>query len=208
MGLKAGIQLSVDSKGNLRVIDLVRGDVRKLNAETKRSTRELRKMRKAAVTNSETLKRFGNNAKFAGVALLGAFGAASLSVIAHRADDMRLLEARISRVTEVTGDYDAVMKELTRTAFDNGVALKGTSDLFINIQRAGKDLGASNKDVLTLTNSLQQMGVISGASSEQMKNSLRQIGQAFAGNVFRAEEWNSVVENTPEIANRIAQGMG
>jgi len=188
MAIKAGIQLSVDSKGNLKVVDLVRSDVKRLNLETKKSRIEMQKMRRIAQQNAVSLQNMGNTAKMAGLAMLGAFGVATLAGLAQKADKVRVLEARIHRVTEATGDYNNVLDELTKTAYSNGIALKETADLFINIQRSAKDLGASNDDVLTVTRSIQQMGVISGATSEAMKNSLTQLGQAFAGQVFRAEK--------------------
>ncbi len=55
---------------------------------------------------------------------------------------------------------------------------------------------------------MQQLGIISGASQGAMSAGLLQFGQAMAAGVVRAEEMNSLLENIPEVANRIAKGMG
>ena len=76
--------------------------------------------------------------------------------------------------------------------------------LFQQLARSAGEVGASNTQVLTLTQTLQQLGAIGGSSAEQMSNAMLQFGQSMAGGVVRAEEFNSIVENTPEIAVRLA----
>ena len=46
-----------------------------------------------------------------------------------------------------------------------------------------------------------------GATTEDMKFGIRQLSQGLTSQVFRAEEYNSVLENTPAIMNEIAKGM-
>ena len=41
-----------------------------------------------------------------------------------------------------------------------------------------------------------------------MRFGLRQLNQGLASNVFRAEEFNSIVENMPEVSARLAKGFG
>ena len=54
---------------------------------------------------------------------------------------------------------------------------------------------------------MNKLGVIGGSSVDDMRNSLRQFGQSMASGVIRAEEFNSIIEDTPEIARAIAAGM-
>lgn len=124
------------------------------------------------------------------------------------AEALRGMDARIRRVTEAMGDYNKVQAELYALSQRNGTALTETAKLFVSINRAAEDLGKGRDEVIQLTDTLQQLGVISGASGEAMKNSMLQFGQAMAGGVLRAEEFNSIVENTPEIAARMARGLG
>lgn len=141
--------------------------------------------------------------------LLPALGLAILVRGAVNASEaLRAMEARVRRATEALGDYARVSREIYQISQDTGIALSETTNLFINLNRAAQDLGRSRGDVLQLTETIQQLGVISGASGEAMKNSLRQFSQAMAGGVVRAEEFNSIIENTPEIATAIAKGMG
>ena len=64
------------------------------------------------------------------------------------------------------------------------------------------------KKILEFTELINKSVVISGSSSEEAKNSLRQLQQAIQGGILRAEEMNSIFEGTPEIMRRLAAGMG
>ena len=67
---------------------------------------------------------------------------------------------------------------------------------------------ATNAQVLNLTDTLQKIGRIGGSSTEEMANALRQFGQSIASGTIRAEEFNSILEQMPELARQIAAGLG
>lgn len=123
------------------------------------------------------------------------------------ADDAKQLEARVKLATAAQGDFNAVWRELGTLATNNGARLGDTVDLFTGINRAAPELSATRDQVLTVTSAVQQLGAISGASGAQMSNSMLQFSQAMAGGIMRAEEMNSIIENTPAIAEAIAKGM-
>ncbi|HGL4250688.1 TPA: tape measure protein, partial [Enterobacter hormaechei] len=62
--------------------------------------------------------------------------------------------------------------------------------------------------VLQLTETLQKIGRIGGSSTEEMSNALRQFGQSISSGMVRAEEFNSMLEQMPELVRQIATGMG
>lgn len=62
--------------------------------------------------------------------------------------------------------------------------------------------------MLNLVGTIQKMGALGGASAEQMSNSMRQFRQSIDGGVLRAEEFNSLLENTPTIVQTMARHMG
>ena len=126
----------------------------------------------------------------------------------RQADAMAVLDQRIRTATAATGDYEKVSKSLFDISQKNGVALAESVSLFQNLSIAAKSLGKSTGDVLKLSEAVQQLGILGGSSQEALNNSLRQFSQAMAGGIVRAEEFNSIIENTPLIAQRIAEGMG
>jgi tape measure domain-containing protein len=68
-------------------------------------------------------------------------------------------------------------------------------------------LGGEQKDALTITESISQALRLSGASATEAQSSLLQFGQALASGVLRGEEFNSVVENSPRLAQALADGL-
>jgi tape measure domain-containing protein len=69
-------------------------------------------------------------------------------------------------------------------------------------------LGRGQEDVLAATDAVGQAVALSGASSQAASAALLQLGQAFAAGQLRGEEFNSVIEQTPRLAQAIADGMG
>lgn len=123
------------------------------------------------------------------------------------ADEYQVLDQRIRTATKSTGDYVRVSQEVYAISQRNGTVLKDTVSTFQSLSRSASELGASNTEILKVTEAVQQLGIISGASQGAMSAGLLQFSQGLAAGVFRAEEMNSIIENMPEVANRIAKGM-
>lgn len=140
---------------------------------------------------------------------LGALiSARALAEFAQFSDRYNQLATRIRTATRETGDFQKVQASLLATSISTGTALEDSVETFQALSRVREDIGATNDQMLTLTKTVQQIGVIGGTSSEALSNGLRQFNQAIAAGVFRAEEFNSIVENTPELAKRLADGFG
>lgn len=59
-----------------------------------------------------------------------------------------------------------------------------------------------------LTETVSKVVTISGASAASAETALMQFGQAMASGELRGEELNSVMEQTPGLADAIAKGLG
>ncbi len=97
---------------------------------------------------------------------------------------------------------------LAAIASNTGASLKDTAKLWETMTASLKETGATNSQILALTDTLQKIGRVGGSSSEEMANALRQFGQSIASGTVRAEEFNSIVEQMPELARQIAAGLG
>lgn len=124
------------------------------------------------------------------------------------ADDMTMLQARVTRLSGSLNEAKNTMASLSTIAANTGNSLASTEKLWETLTASLKEAGATNGQVLMLTDTLQKIGVVGGSSAEEMSNALRQFGQSIAGGVVRAEEFNSVLENMPELARQMAAGLG
>ncbi|WP_409244581.1 tape measure protein [Enterobacter asburiae] len=124
------------------------------------------------------------------------------------ADSMSQLNARIERLTGSAAVASQTMQSLMRISSATGGSLQDTAKLWETLSTALRDTGATNGQIIQLTETLQKIGRIGGSSSEEMANALRQFGQSISSGTVRAEEFNSILEQMPELARQIAAGMG
>jgi len=124
------------------------------------------------------------------------------------ADNMNQLNARIERLTGSSTAAAQTMQSLMQISSSTGGSLQDTQKLWETLSTALRDTGATNSQIIQLTDTLQKIGRIGGSSSEEMANALRQFGQSISSGVVRAEEFNSVLEQMPELARQMASGMG
>lgn len=68
--------------------------------------------------------------------------------------------------------------------------------------------GMGQERILALTETISQAFQVSGASAEETSNGLRQLQQAMAGGVLRAEEFNTIIETSPRIVQAMADHFG
>lgn len=127
--------------------------------------------------------------------------------IVQIADAWNMMSARLKLATAGQREYTVAQKELFDIAQRIGVPIQETATLYGKLQQAVRMLGGEQKDALTITESISQALRISGASASEAQSSLLQFGQALASGVLRGEEFNSVVENSPRLAQALADGL-
>lgn len=130
-----------------------------------------------------------------------------VKAIANIAADFNGLQQRLQTATRETRDYNQVSAEIFAISQKNGVALESSVELFQRMATSRKDLKATNSAMLDLNDAVQMLGVLGGASTQALDAGLMQFSQGLSAGIFRAEEWNSLLENIPDVAARIGRGM-
>lgn len=138
------------------------------------------------------------------VSLIIDYGKAFLEV----ADNVTQLQSRIARLSSGADEAKVTFSALAQIASNTGASLQNTQSLWEKLTSSLKGTGATNHQILFLTDTLQKIGRVGGSSAEEMATALRQFGQSIDGGVVRAEEFNSVVESMPELARQMAAGLG
>lgn len=123
-------------------------------------------------------------------------------------EEFTLLEARVKRLSGGTAEAAVTYARLAEVARNSGTSLGETVKLWESLTGTLQEMGATDAQVVRLTDTLQKIGTIGGSSAQEASNALRQLGQGLAGGVLRAEEFNSVIEGMPELAREIARGLG
>lgn len=190
-------------------------DIKIDSRDVPNATRELKRLEQQGAATDGKMRSLGDASSGAGGKLdgaakaakgmgvaLAAMGAAKVAVdMAKLADETNLLQSRVKRLAGDLPDYAFAWQALLDTANQSGAAMGDTVKLWESLDQS---VAATDSQIITLTGTLQKLGKIGGSSNEEMSNSLRQLGQSFAGGIVRAEEFNSVLEGTPEIWRRVA----
>ncbi|MDZ3795979.1 tape measure protein [Klebsiella sp. SG01] len=158
--------------------------------------------------SSRSAGRFEGALNKVGVAIAAAFTIDAAKKLIAIGDEMVTLQARIARLSPSIDVAKETLASLSAIAAQTGNSLSETERLWESLTTALKETGATNSQILVLTSTLQKIGTIGGSSTEEMANALRQFGQSISGGIVRADEFNSILEQMPELARQIAAGLG
>lgn len=164
---------------------------------------------------SSSADRAGNSMGGLKTVLTGVASAISVALIVDYAkafltvaDNITQLQSRITRLSTDSAAARETFDSLSAIASTTGASLQETAKLWETLTSSLKEAGATSSQVLALTDTLQKIGRVGGSSSEEMANALRQFGQSIASGTVRAEEFNSILEQMPELARQLAAGLG
>lgn len=135
------------------------------------------------------------------------WAAGQVREIVQVADAWNSMAARLKLATAGQREFAIAQEALFAIAQRIGVPLEETAKLYGKLQQSVRQLGGEQREALTITESIAQALRISGASATEAQSSLLQFGQALAAGVLRGEEFNSVVENSPRLAQALADGL-
>lgn len=182
-----------------------------------------------AVTAANRLDRMGDEASRAarntdgvtgaasrmGAALrLAATAAASLGgALAFReglqaAATFDQLSNRLRLVTENSDQLAAVQRDLFGVSQRTFSTIEATTQLYQRLAASSRDLGLSQERLVGITTTVNQALQISGTSAQAAEAALIQFGQALESGVLSGDEFRSIREQAPALAQAIADGLG
>ncbi|MGV2697340.1 UNVERIFIED_CONTAM: tape measure protein [Raoultella ornithinolytica] len=186
----------------------IEADVSGLIQAQQQVNKRLDQMESKFEQSSRSAGRFEGALNKVGVAIAAAFTIDAAKKLIAIGDEMVTLQARVARLSPSIDVAKETLSALSAIASQTGNSLSETERLWESLTTALKETGATNSQILGLTSTLQKIGTIGGSSTEEMANALRQFGQSISGGIVRAEEFNSILEQMPELARQIAAGLG
>lgn len=141
--------------------------------------------------------------------LAAPFAAAfSVSKIAQYSEQYTNLTNRLRLVTEGTEQLAFAQDSVYRVAQNSRQSLQSTAEVYQRVAQNARQLGLSFADVESVTETVSKTVALSGASAQAAEASMVQFGQALASGTLRGDELNSIMEQTPALAQAIARGLG
>ena len=145
-------------------------------------------------------------------ALKSAFLAVGTSVVVKQFFDLldvsTQINNRLKLVTASTYALGLAQQQLFEVSQKSRVGFDQTVDLYSRLARSSEELGLTQSELVDITETISQAITISGASAQAADAALMQLGQGIASGTLRGEELNSVLEQTPRLAQAIADGIG
>ena len=116
--------------------------------------------------------------------------------------------ARLEMITSSLSEQKALQQDI----FAAANRARGSYDSMANAvakmrMLAGESFG-SNQEAIGFTELLQKSLKVSGASSGEQDSAFLQLTQAMAAGKLQGDEFRSIMENAPMVANAIAEYMG
>ncbi|MDD2092429.1 phage tail tape measure protein [Pseudomonas guariconensis] len=141
--------------------------------------------------------------------LAAPFAAAfSVSKIAQYSEQYTNLTNRLRLVTEGAEQLAFAQDSVYRVAQNSRQSLQSTAEVYQRVAQNARQLGLSFADVERVTETVSKTVALSGASAQAAEASMVQFGQALASGTLRGDELNSIMEQTPALAQAIARGLG
>jgi len=118
------------------------------------------------------------------------------------------LQNRLRVVTDGTADLANATEAVFGIANRTRLSVTDTAEAFTRFSLALKDTDATQREVLRLTESVNEAIILSGASSAEASAGLIQFSQGLASGALRGDELRSVLEQLPAVADVIAKHLG
>lgn len=150
--------------------------------------------------------------QIATVALGGSYIGGLAKGVADTADQFKNLQARVQLVTGEGQAFQGAWEGIAQTALKTNSALEGTGTLFARLVKAAQEGGASaemaQQRALQLVQTINQAVQLSGTSATASEAAITQLIQGLQSGVLRGDEFNSVLEQAPRLAEAMAKGLG
>ena len=192
--------------GNLeRTSKTTEAAVQKLGSTSGSTATQLGKVQQSSKSAASSVADMGSALK----ATAGFLGAAfSIKEVAAAADQYQNLTNRLRLVTEGAAQLASAQGAVFQAAQASRQSLETTASVYQRIAQNGKQLGLTFADVASITETVAKSVALSGASAQAADAALTQFGQALASGALRGDELNSIMEQTPALAQTIARGLG
>lgn len=141
--------------------------------------------------------------------LAGAYlGMQGLQTLVNMSDEITAINGRLQLMTGSAEAAADAQDKIYQAAMRSRGAYTDMADMVAQLGMMAPDAFGNTDELIAFAEQLQKQMTISGASGQSAAAAMTQLTQALASGVLRGDELNSVMEQTPKIAQTIADYMG
>ncbi|URJ84961.1 tape measure protein [Pasteurella multocida] len=156
----------------------------------------------------QAAKNLNRNSNIAISAGIGRYLGSGAQAFIRQADVYTNIGNKLRLVEEQGINSSRALQSVFDISLKTAQSVDATSSVYQRFAQNAQQLGISQSQVASLTETVSKAVAISGASAAAAQAALMQFGQSLASGVFRGQEFNSVMEQTPGLAQAIARGLG
>ncbi|KPH66565.1 tape measure protein, partial [Haemophilus influenzae] len=172
---------------------------------SERTTQYLNNIEQAA----NSINKTANISLFSSVAnWLGGNLSSAVSQMFQYADSYTELRNQMRGVVEDQSQVARSTEDVFDISLRTNQAIGATSEVYKSFSQNAKTLKISQQDVAELTETVSKAVAMSGASSASASNALVQFSQSLLMGKLKAQEFNSLITQTPTIIQTITKGLG
>jgi tape measure domain-containing protein len=138
-----------------------------------------------------------------------ALGAAfSIKKITDLADSMTSTGARLDLMNDGLQTTEELQNKIFQSAQRSRTAYTDTAAAVSKLGILAKDAFSSNEEMIAFAELMNKQFKIGGASVQEQTSAMYQLTQAMAAGKLQGDEFRSIMENAPLLAQAIAEKMG
>jgi tape measure domain-containing protein len=181
----------------------------RINVEAGRAKRDLDQLSNSFRKTDLAASATSSAVRTLTVALAGIASVNTARQLLRTADSYTNLQNKITTVIEGTQSLADTTDRLFKISNRALTPIDATVSLYQKLTLGTKSLNASQEDLFRVVETVAKAGAIANDGLGSLSSSLIQLGQAFGGDFkAAAQEFNSILEQTPAIAKAIADGLG
>lgn len=127
---------------------------------------------------------------------------------ANLSDQMAQIRSRINLINDGSQTTAEIMDKIYAASQRSRGGYLEMADSVAKLNMLAKDAFSSNDEAIFFVEQLNKQFKISGASVEEATSAMYQLTQAMASGKLQGDEFRSIMENAPMLAQSIAQEMG
>lgn len=118
------------------------------------------------------------------------------------------LSNKLKLVTDDELQHARAMADVYDISMKTAQSTQAVSSVYQSFAQNAKELGINQRQVADVTEIISKAVAISGASASEAQNALTQFSQTLLMGKMRAQEYNSIMTQTPAVMQAIARGLG
>jgi len=212
---KRSLELNTASAKLARTLDDQKGEARELARALKNAKRESRALTRSFNGLDKQTKSLGRTTERTTVlttglsrVAVGVISAIAVTSIVRYSDAFTSLQNQLRQTTTSTEGLAARTEEILALSNRTRSSVSAVGESFTQLSLATESLNLTDERRLRLTETIAKSFTISGKTQAQATEATRQLNQAFSSGVLRGQEYNTIIENAPEIFKALQRSTG